>query len=128
MVMMHPEKTTDFWHKSVSYGLEAGDALGLEDLHGVGLELIVAGEALVQADHTLRLLVGHRAHHFQGQCTLQTDEERTTCHAIHGLAGQRLRLDRCGERETALEQDFVKQVVRRPALAYVIDVQLELPA
>jgi hypothetical protein len=27
--------------------LEAGDVLGLEDLHGVGLELVVAAEAFV---------------------------------------------------------------------------------
>ena len=50
-----------------SHRLEAGDALGLEDLHGVGLELVVAGKAFVQADHPLGLLLGHGPDQFQGQ-------------------------------------------------------------
>ena len=45
---------------------------------------------------------------------------------VDGLAGQRQRLDRRGEREAALEQDLVEQIVRGAALAHVVDVQLEL--
>ena len=71
-----------------SYRLEAGDALGLEDLHGVGLELVVAGKAFVQADHPLGLLLRHGPDQFQGQLPLQADEERAAGHAVDGLAGQ----------------------------------------
>ena len=49
------------------------DALGLERLHGVGLELVVAGEAFVEADDSLRLSLGNGADQFQRQFALQAN-------------------------------------------------------
>ena len=55
--------------------LEAGDALGLEYLHGVGLQLVVAGKALVQEDHPFRLSLGNRPDQVERQFPLQADDE-----------------------------------------------------
>ena len=50
--------------------LEGGNALIPEDEDGVGLQLVVAGEPFVQADHTFRLKVSHRSNEFQSQSLL----------------------------------------------------------
>src|SRR5450759_4072138 len=109
-----------------SHSLEARDALGLEDLHGVGLELVVAGKALVQADHALGPAARHGADHFKRQLTLQADEQRSAGDRVHGLAGHRHGVHRRGEREAALEEDLVEQILVGAALAHVVDVHVEL--
>src|SRR5450830_381413 len=109
-----------------SHRLEARDALGLEDLHGVGLELVVAGEALVQADHALGPAARHGADHFKRQLALQADEQRSAGDRVHGLAGHRHGVHRRGEREAALEEDLVEQILVGAALAHVVDVHAQL--
>src|SRR5450759_353047 len=109
-----------------SHRLEARDALGLEDLHGVGLELVVAGEALVQADHALGPAARHGADHFKRQLALEADEQRSAGDRVHGLAGHRHGVHRRGEREAALEEDLVEQILVGAALAHVVNVHVEL--
>jgi hypothetical protein len=46
-----------------SHRLKAHHAFGLEELNGC--ELIVSGEACIQADHVIELLVGHGAGQLQ---------------------------------------------------------------
>ena len=41
--------------------LETGNALGFENLHGIGLKLIVAGKAGIQADHPFGFQGSHSA-------------------------------------------------------------------
>jgi len=79
--------------------LEAYHALGLEDLHGVGLKLIVAGKSFVQADDALGLPLRHGADQFQREFSFQADEEHATRGAVYRLAGQRQPFDWCGKRE-----------------------------
>src|SRR3989442_1128458 len=110
-----------------SHRLEARDALGPEGLHGVGLELVVAGEAVVEANHALRFALGHDADQLQRQFALKADEQRPACHTVNHLARQGERLYRRGEREAALEQDLAQQVVSRSAPADMVHVQVELP-
>ena len=57
------------------------------------------------------LPVRHGADQFQRQLPLQADEERAAGHAVHGLAGHGQGLHRRGEREAALEQDLVEQIL-----------------
>ena len=106
--------------------LETGHALGLEDLHGVGLELVVAGKAFIKAHDALRLLFGHGANQLQGQLPLKADQQRATCHAVYRLACKLEPLDRSRKWETALEQDFVKQIIHCATFADVLHMQFEL--
>jgi hypothetical protein len=85
------------------YSLEAGDALCLENLHGVGLERIVTRKAFVKADNALGSVLGHGADRLQRERSIKTEEERATRYAVYRLAGKLKRLDWRRERETALE-------------------------
>jgi hypothetical protein len=58
--------------------LKARDAPGLEDLDGVGLQLVVASKTFVEADHALGLLLCHS--------TLMVDSLRPEHHAVQGFA------------------------------------------
>jgi len=60
-------------------GLEARHTPGLEDLCGVGLELVVASKAGVKADDALGLVLGHGADHLQRERPLQTEEGKKRC-------------------------------------------------
>ncbi len=102
--------------------LEAGDALGLEDLHGVGLELVVAGEAFVQADDPLRFLAPPWPGSIPASGRSRQMKSAPPATLWTALARQGQRLHRRGEREAALEQNFVEQIVRRAPLADVVHV------
>jgi hypothetical protein len=71
MVMMIPRKRQISGIPLPSHRPKAGHALSLEDLDGVGFELIVPGKAFVEAHHTLRFLVGHGADQLQCQLSFQ---------------------------------------------------------
>ena len=47
---------------------------GFKDVRRVRLELVIPGEAFVQADDSFWIALGHRPNQFQGQLALQADE------------------------------------------------------
>jgi len=63
------------------YGLEY-DLFVLENLHGVGLELIVACKSQIETDDALGFEFCHRADNFQCQFFFKTDQHAAACHAV----------------------------------------------
>ena len=72
------------------------------------------------------LALGNGPYQFEGQFPLQTNHERPTGNAVNRLSGQCLLFDGCRQRETALQQQFVENVIRRPFVPDVIDVEVQL--
>src|SRR5665811_14218 len=68
------------------YRLETCNALGFENLYCIGFELVVAGEAFIEADNAFGLEVGHCTDECLRQLPLQADEESAFRCAEDGLA------------------------------------------
>jgi hypothetical protein len=101
---------------------EARHAFSLEDLHGIGFELVIAIKAVVQTHHALGPVLCHGADESQGKLPLQADEECAAGHAVDGLACEGELRYRRGEGEATFEEDFVEDVFSRAAVADVVDV------
>jgi len=54
-------------HKLALHRLEACHALGLEELHGIGFELVVTSKALSRHNHALGPVLRHGADEIQGE-------------------------------------------------------------
>src|SRR5262245_37683517 len=102
--------------------LKARHALGLEDLHGIGFELVVAGKAVIQTYHALGPVLCHGADEIQGKLPLQADEENTTSDAEDGLTRQSMLFHWRGEGKATFEENFIEDVLSRAVVADVVDV------
>lgn len=80
-----------------SHRLETGDALGLKDLDGVRLELVVAGESFVEAHNAFGLPVTHGANEFERQFTLKANQQRPARDSIERFPAKIDSLDGCRE-------------------------------
>src|SRR5439155_19438158 len=105
---------------------EAGDALAPERLHCICLQLVVTGKAFVQTNNAFRFHVGDGADQIQCEFVLQADHQSVFRDGINGFSCEYLLFYRRRERKTALEKEFIKNIVSRPALSDVIDMKLKL--
>lgn len=109
-----------------AFSFAAAAVEGLEDLDGVGFELVVGGEGVVEADDALRLSRGDGADRFQAQLLFEAHKQRPLGDTEDLLSFEFQRLNACSKRIAAFEQDLEEEVVGCAVRADVLDVKLEL--
>ena len=67
--------------RSWLHRLKARDALGLEDLDGIGLQLVITGKTFVKAHNPFGLPLRRGTDQLQSESPLQTNDKYSTCRA-----------------------------------------------
>ena len=102
------------------------DLFILENLHGIGLELIVACKPQIETDDALRFHLCHGADGFEREFFFETDHHAAAGYTVNRLVRQFDFLDWRSECEAALEQDFIQNILARAPCTDMLDVQFKL--
>jgi len=100
--------------------------VGVEGLHGVGFELVVAVEGGVEAEELLGVQLNNRVNQFFGDALFEAEQECAVGNGEEFFAADGFRFNPLRQGESCLEEDFIEQLFRRCARLNVRNVLEEL--
>ena len=89
--------------------------------------MVVALEALVEADNLKRVGIGKRVDQLRSDRLIEANEQGAVSNGVHILAGHGPSFDSGGEFEPGLQEQFVEDIFRTACRVDMVDVQFKLP-
>ena len=100
--------------------------VGVEGLHGVGFELVVAVEGGVEAEELLGVKLNDRVNQFFGNALFKAEQKRTVGDREELFSADGFGFDVAGQGKTGFEEEFIKQLFWCCLGVNMVDVQHEL--